>query len=113
MENTKIWVVSVSFGYSFGASGLSGAFLSKEEADFYAWDKNRNTDRNQFLSAFYSVREAPLLTREKTGKTWDSFVKERLAELEESIAKNTSHSVDDLARVEALKKERDALVSNK
>lgn len=58
-------------------------------------------------SSYFSVREIAVIAREKTGKSWEQFCKEKRIEIDKQIAENTSHSDEDLARVESLKKEKE------
>lgn len=115
MGQTKCWAVTSfsSCGFGSGFRSIVGIFLSKQEADFYAWEQKRAQDKNSSMYLFsytsYSVEEVQVLTREKVGKLWDKFAKEKREEIDRAIAENTSHSAEDIARVESLKKEKELL----
>lgn len=108
MEQTKCWAIVKSNYSMWEVSSTIAVFLSKQEADFFVWEKLQEPLPEFSLGhSGYSVIQLPIISREKTGKNWDKFVKERLAEIEKSIAENTSHSTEDLERVTSLQKEKE------
>lgn len=113
MEQTKCWVIVRSNYSMWATSSPVAVFLSKQEADFFVWEKRQEPLPEFSLGrSSYSVIQLPIISREKTGKNWDKFVKERLVEIEKSITENTSHSTEDLERVASLEKEKEVLKLN-
>lgn len=114
MENkTKVWLVTAhNSGLIFGGGIVTGVFLSKKEAEFYVWQKNRQATNNPlfiYISYYSSPTETEVLSMDLSGKEFEKFRKEQVKKIDDEIEKNAKHSAEDLERVEALKREKELL----
>lgn len=89
-ENTKVWLVILKAGH-WGTHGINhriiGAFLSKEEAQFYAWSMNQqeNSSNNSMFYSTWDVEESFLMVIEKNSVKYKKFLERHLEETETEL----------------------------
>lgn len=102
---TLIYVVSAENGMYRGKE-LIASFLSKQQADFFAWKSNRSQTYSAFGSLHFIVHSVSIESVDMEGKEWKEFVVEQIKKIDDSIDAKNSHSEQDLEQIESLKKER-------
>lgn len=101
MEKTKVYIVSVT--HMWGSSPR-GFFLSRKDAEFYAWNKNQERQQVEysFGGGYYGVEEVEALSPISDEKLFAKFKKEKIERVEKSIAERQKCAEGDAKSIEDL-----------
>jgi len=107
-NNTKVYVVKTSMMSIFGGSSVNCVFLSKSDAEFYVWLKNRENSGigSVYMSSYYSVTQTTVKSIDKSGKDYTKFIKEKLGEIEGEIKKKEECSEKDMQAIRDLNEQK-------
>lgn len=88
---------------------IEGFFLSKEEAEFYVWEKMKSENSNDwsFSHGSYFIQDIPALTISKEGKNYKKFIGEKLDMVRAKIKSEQDCIESDKSAIDLLKKEEE------
>lgn len=103
---TKVFVVEVHTMMSFGGGLTDSVFFSKEDAEFYCWQKNKE-QKGGYGYVYHLLREIPAKTVQKDAKEYKKFIAEQIEELDKKIKAKLECAEKDTKAIEELTLEKE------